>query len=40
MRKALDYSVVIESLEGKIMNVDVVNEYLTSPRKAVRCTIK
>ena len=40
MRKALDYFVVSEALEGKIMDVDAVNEYLTSLRKAVRCTIK
>ena len=31
---------VSESLERKLEQVDVVNECLTSPHKAVRCTIK
>ena len=40
IRKTLDHFVVSESLEGKLENVDVVNEYLTSSHYAVSCTIK
>ena len=35
--KTLDHMVVSESLDGKIEKVDEVNEYLTSPRKSLRC---
>ena len=38
LRKMLDCFVVSESLEGNVVFVDVVNEYLTSPHKEVRCT--
>ena len=38
IRKTQDYFVVSESLDGKIENVVVINEYLTSPRNAVKCT--
>ena len=31
---------VSASLQGEIVNVDVVREYLVSPHLAVRCTIK
>ena len=31
---------VSESLSGNIETVDLINEYLTSPHKAVRCTVK
>ena len=40
IRKLLDYFVVSEALEENIVNVDVVNEYLVSPHKAVRWTVK
>ena len=40
IRKTLDHFVVSESLEGKLENVDVVNEHLTSSHNAVSCTIK
>ena len=38
-RTTLDFFVVSESVEGKIEKVGVVNVYLPSPHKAVRCTI-
>ena len=38
--KTLDTYVVLESLEGEIEKGGVVNEYLKSPHKAVRCTVK
>ena len=29
-----------ETLEGKVVNVEAVNEHLVSPHKAARCTVK
>ena len=40
VRKTLDYIVVNESLKGKVKSVDVVDEYFTSPHKALRCAVE